>query len=345
MTKIIAKLLILVIVLGACLTFAGCSIKIEPKWRSLNTSFMVTIEGVKQQKEIDFEISKSYYFDIKLFGDVSVNDDTQKEIKIDYNEENAVVTYCYDSPRSNTLTYRIYFYELGNNDTLKISYNGKTIEVVYNVLDYDFEGHGYVLPNSLSYLDKYPEFKEMHLSITYYEFQEPYVGVSKYDFHTVNGEKLLEIDLRKDENNPNYASTDYLKYLLDSVYYPAKYDLVLKNPVAHRYMFYKVSQETNTNEGAKKTVMNEFGLGFSLIDPCCTNPQYPLQNIDFHATNKELIKSNSIKVLLERYPERFFQYKIGDITIYILTHNENGASAYFEDDTYFYQMSTYYKTK
>ena len=345
MTKLIAKLLLLVIILSACFTLSGCSIKIEPTWRSLNTSFMVTIDGVKQQKVIDFEISKYYYLDIKFFGNVDIDDDTHKDIKIEYNEKNASVTYAYDSPKSKTLTFNIYLYELGNNDTLKITYNGKTVEVVYNVIDYDFEGYGYILPDSLNYLDKYPEFKEMLLSIKYYEFQEPYIGVPKYDFHIINGEKYIEIDLERDENDPNYASTDYLKYFLDSVYYPAKYDLVLKNPVAHRYMYYRVPKETNTDAGSERSVMDSFGLGFSLIDPCCTDPQYPLQNISFGARNKEFAKNNPSKILLEKYPEKYFKYKMGDITIYILIHKENGASAYFEDDTYFYQMSTYYETK
>lgn len=354
--KNIAKILLLTIIVSLSLTLFGCANIFEPKWRALNSSFMVTIDGIKQQEVIDFEVSKSYYFDIKLFGDVTVDDNTQNDIKIEYNEENAVVTYAYDSPRSKTLTYKIYCYELGNNDTLKISYNGKTIEIGYNVLDYDFDGHGYVLSDSLSDLDKYPEFKEMLLSIDYYEFKEPYIGVSKYDFSVIDDEKTFGVSLEKDANNSNYASTDYLKYLMDSVYYPTKYDLVLQNPIASRNMYFSVPKETDTSESAKRTVMNSFSLSFAIIDPCCTNPQYPLQDISFYAQNKELFKYYGgryfegdypapIAILLEMYPERFFQYKMGDITIYILIHKDNGASAYFEDDTYFYQMSTYYETK
>lgn len=354
MTKLISKLLIWVIILSTCLTLVGCSIEIEPKWRSLNSQFMVTIREIEQQKVIDFEIASTYYLDIKLFGDVEVNDDTQKEIKIEYNAENTKVTYYFNTPRSNTLTYIITPCEFVNNETLKISYNDKTIEVRYNVIDYDFEGHGYFLPNSLSDLDKYPEFKEMLISVEYYEFTEPYIGISKYEFSQGNDEKTFGVSLTSDLNNPNCASTHYLKYLTDSVYYPAKYDLVLQNPIANRTMRFSIPTEADTSENAKRTAMNSFSLDFDIIDPCCTNPKYPLQGISFDAENKELLKENPneyfawgimepIIILIEKYPEKLFQYKIGDVTIYVLAHNKIGASAYFEDDTYFYYMSTYYK--
>ena len=111
MTKLIAKILLLVILLGSCFAFVGCSYLFRPRWFKMNTKFSVTIEGVKQQKEIDFEIARSYYFDIKLFGDVDVGDDTYKDIQMEYNEENTVVTYAYDSPRSKSVTFKIYFYE------------------------------------------------------------------------------------------------------------------------------------------------------------------------------------------------------------------------------------------
>ena len=352
--KNIAKILLLTIIVSLSLTLFGCANIFEPKWRALNSSFMVTIDGIKQQEVIDFEIARSYYFDIKLFDDVDVGDDTYKDIQMEYNEKNTVVTYAYDSPRSKSVTFKIYFYELGTDDKLKISYNGKTMEIGYNVVDYDFEKHGYFELTSIDDLDKYSEFKEMLFSIKYYEFKGPYVGVSKRDFHIIDEEKLFEIDLEQDENNPNYASTAYLKYLLDSVYYPTKYDLVLQNPVASRYMYYRVPEGTNTDEGAERTVMNEFGLGFSLIDPCCTNPQYPLQDISFYAENKELVRyyggrnfdsdyPASIEILLERYPEKFFKYQLGDVTVYILSTENSGASAYFTHGNYFYTLSTYYE--
>ena len=354
--KHIARFLLLVMILSVLIAFSGCAVRFTPKWRSLNSQFMVTIRQIKQQKIIDFEIASTYYLDIKLLGNVEVNDDTQEDIKMEYNAENTKVTYYFNTPKSNTLTYIITPHEFVNNEILKITYNDKTIEVRYNVLDYDFEAHGYYLPNSLSDLDKYPEFKEMLVSVDYYEFTEPYIGISKYEFDVRNDEKTFGLSLTSDLNNPNYASTHYLEYLTDSVYYPAKYDLVLQNPIAHRTMRFSIPEEADTSENAKRTAMNSFSLDFSIIDPCCTNPKYPLQEISFNAENKELLKEKPndyfawkiiepITILIEKYPEKFFKYKIGDITIYVLAYNKRGASAYFEDDTYFYYMSTYYTTE
>ena len=317
---------------------------------------MVTIREVKQQKIIDFEIASTYYLDIKLFGNVEVNDDTQEDIKIEYNTENTKVTYYFNTPRSKTLTYIITPYEFVNNETIRITYNNKTIEVRYNVHDYDFEAHGYFVPDSLSDLDIYPEFKDMLTSVEYYEFKEPYIGISKNKFSARNGKKTFSTPLTSDFINENYASTCYLQYLTDSVYYPAKYDLVLQNPIASRTMRFSIPEEADTSENAKRTAMNSFSLDFSIIDPCCTNPKYPLREISFNAENKELLKEEPnnyflwgivepIIILIEKYPEKFFQYKIGDVTIYVLAYNKSGARAYFEDDTYFYYMSTYYKTK
>ena len=354
--KHIARFLLLVIISSVLIAFSGCDLRFKPKWRSLNSQFMVTIREVKQQKIIDFEIASTYYLDIKLFGNVEVNDDTQEDIKIEYNADNTKVMYYFDTPRSNTLTYIITPHEFVNDEILKITYNDKTIEVRYNVIDYDFEGHGYFLPNSLSDLDRYPEFKEMLTSVEYYEFTEPYIGISKYKFDVRNGEKTFAASLTSDLNNPNYASTHYLEYLTDSVYYPAKYDLVLQNPIASRTMRFSIPEEADTSENAKRTAMNSFSLDFSIIDPCCTNPKYPLRVISFRAENKELLKEKSndsfswgivgpIGILIEKYPEKFFKYKIDDITIYVSAYNKSGATAYFEDDTYFYYMSTYYKTE
>ena len=344
MTKFIAKLLLLVTILSACFTLAGCSIKFEPKWRSLNTSFMVTIEGAKQQNVIDFEISRTYHLRIKLLGDVEVSDDTHKDIKIEYNEKNTVVTYAYDSPRSKTLTFYIYLYELGSNEKLKITYNDKTIEVGYNVLDYDFEAHGYIAPNSLSDLDKYPEFKEMLLSIKYHEFKAPYVGLDHYSYSEYWNEGTWYYDL-KDKND-----TEYLQYLTDSVYYPSCFDLVMQNPIANREAYMEFEGREKVRQGADRSVMDYFSVSYSVIDPGCTHPEYPLYSMSFSARNKDEYMyayageyPNRETILLEKYPDKFFQYQLGEVTIYVLSTKNNGALAYFIHGDYFYQLSSNYE--
>ena len=341
MTKFVAKLLILVIVLSSLFTLVGCTFKLTPKWRSLNTSFMVTIKGVKQQKVIDFEISKSYYLTIKLFDDVVVDDDTYKDIQIEYNEENAVVTYAYDSPKSKEIKFTIYLYELGKDDKLKITYNGKTIEVGYSIIDYDFEANGYEPITSIDALDKYPEFKEMLLSIKYHEFQEPYIGLNKWEYD-VQRDGAIYFRYYRTDYKSKYMSPVYLQYLTDSVYYPTRFigfDM---------YMF--LPENTDVSKGAYKTVMDSFSLNLSVSDPHHNKRPDGITGMYFDAYNMDEYRYiyegeeylHPVILRLERYPEKFFKYQLGELTIYILSTKDSGATAYFTHGSYFYNISASY---
>ena len=98
--KNIAKTLLLVIILTACFSMAGCANLFEPQWFSINSKFSVTIEGVSGKDILNFEISKSYTIIVRLFGNIDINDDTYKDIKIECNEENTVVSYMYHQPHT-----------------------------------------------------------------------------------------------------------------------------------------------------------------------------------------------------------------------------------------------------
>jgi hypothetical protein len=342
--KSIAKILLLAIIALLSLTLFGCTNVFEPQYRAINSLFMVTINGVNQQDTVDFEISLSYRIVIKLFGDVEVDDDTYKDIQIEYNEENAVVTSVSNSSRSKELSYYIYLYDLGRDDKLKITYQGKTVEVDYNVIDYDFEYHGYTAPTAISDLDKYPEFKEMLLSMKYHEFKAPYIGLDYYSYNEYRNEGSWYYNLKYKND------TDYLKYLTDSVYYPSSFDLVEQNPVAHREVYMKFQGREKVQNGADRSVMDYFSVSYSVIDPGCTNPEYPLLSMSFSARSKEGYMyaylgeyPNRESILLEKYLDRFFQYQMGEVTIYILATKNNGALAYFIHGDYFYELHSNYE--
>ena len=353
--KHIARLLLIVIILSLCLQLVSCGI-IEyvsvPRWRKGNTKFMVTIDSISGFKTLDFEISQTYYLHVKLYNE-DATDDTYKDIKIDYNHENVVVSYAYKT--KNVVTFKIYCYELGSDDKLSVTYNGKAIKVNYNVLDYDFEKHGYVTPDSLAALDKYPEFRDMLYSIKRHEYMEPYIGIEIKSYNNSKKKDYVywSCNLRDNNQDPGYADTDYLKYLKDSVYYPARFNLVYQNPVASRDCTMRIPRSADTSAGSSRVTMEYFGLGYHVIDPDCTNPQYPLTSMSYSARPKndaKIYEENDVEpiypsakaILLERYPERFLKYQLDDITVYILYSNENGADAYFEDDVYFYSIYANY---
>ena len=355
MKKILAFLLAVAICFG-CLVMSGCSL-IE-SWTWGNIDFRVTIDDVVGVNELDFEIGSKHYVTVKL-RDQDVNDETYKEIDIKYNDENAVVTYAYDRKRQNELVFYAYFYELGEMDELSFTYKGKTIKVGYNVVDYDFSQHGYVPMDSIDDLDKYPEFKKMLLSVTRHEFAEPYVGFEdRYSstFSDSHGETVTVYSLPWSENeaDPDHIATDYLPYLKDSVYYPAKFDMVHENPVSSIDVTMALTPTSKVSEGAEQEVMRSFSVSYSVIDPCCTNPQHPLRSMTFYASLKEKAMSypnddvageypSRSSILLKSYPESFFVAEIGELTVYILLSEDSGAQAYFEDGPYFYSLSASYE--
>ena len=353
--KNIAKLLLLSIVLSLCLSLVSCS-GITPSWSRGNTAFWVTIENASGFDTLDFEITSEHYFNVKLFGEDATKE-TYKDIKIECNNENAVVSYAYTNTGSDTVKFKIYFYELGTADELKITYKGKTISVNYNVTDYDFEAHGFIVPDSLDYFDKYPEFKEMLLSVTRHEYAEPYIGIDDKEFSTIKdkpyGEKkIYDLYSGEDSENPGYVSTDYLPYLKDSIYYPAKFDTVKENPISTIDVSMGLFPDTDTSAGSGRAVMSSFGISFHLIDPGHTHPQYPLSSMYFYASLKQRAMNyttdgtdsypSARAIMLEKYPEHFFIYEHNGLTMYILCSKTNGAIAYFTDDTYAYYFNTAY---
>lgn len=339
--KIIAKILLLTVILTSCLYFFGCANLFEPKWRAANSSFYVTVNEQKGADGLDFQIGRSYSLEITpLKGDVDEN--SHEQISIEFNNENAVIAKPYDFNGQKSLRYIIYFYELGQDDTLKITYNGETVEVKYDVIDYDFEASGWITPTSIEDLDPYAEFKEMLLSIKRHEFEGPYKGLDSYSYSTYWDEGYWYYNLRHKND------TGYLEYLTDSVYYPSAFDLVEQNPIGDREAYMGFRGVDKVVAGAERSVMDEFSVSYSVIDPCCTNPEYPLQSMGFIAENKELHKytmngkiteyPTSISILLEKYPEQFFVYDLNGLKIYICIRGEGNPCAYFTDDNYFYSL-------
>lgn len=350
--KNIAKTLLLAIILTACFSMAGCANLFEPQWFSINSKFSVTIEGVSGWDTLDLQISKSYWIKVSTLDGSRID---YSDVQIEHNEENTAILSSYDA--RDMATFDLYCYDLSSGDELKITYKGETVKVNYSVVDFDFEANGYETITSIDALDKYSEVKEMILSIQYHEFEEPFIGLDdawrSHDFENDKYGKMMVYNryCACDESDPNYISTDYLPYLMDSVYYPSKFDTVSENPVSSTEVYMYLPYGTEVSAGAGSATMRIFTIGYNVIDPCCT-AQYPLTSMSFQAQPIDLMHNiytqsgkaypSPLSILLERYPERFFEYKLGDLTLYILCEKEEGASAYFFDEKYFYSLGGYY---
>ena len=361
--KIIAKLLLMAIILSMCFTLVSCSVDIPSIWMRFTKGFSVSILGIDSFSDLHFEIGDNTYMHVKLSKD-EIKNEAYKNIEIKYNSANLVCEYAYAS--YDQVVFQLYCYELSKGDTFSITYNGKTIETTYTVSDFDFEANGYVMPTSIADLDKYPEFRDMLLSLKYHKFTDPYVGLwdSEMGRPPQNKEQYRKsVKYSKNEykyytyiskrENLDYIDTGYTEYIKDSMYYPEKFDTVLENPVSNVSVYLRFPTEADVSQGSEREEMYSFSISYSVTDPGCTNPKYPLHYMSFVASSKALntpltveygenTYPSQIAILLERYPEKFFEYKIGDTIVYILCHSSGGARAYFEDDTYFYSMSASY---
>ena len=340
MTKLIAKLLLLVIILSSLFTIAGCTLKFAPKWRRLNTSFMVTIEGVKQQTVIDFEITDKFYICVSLFG-IDDAETVKDNIQFEYDEGNTLLSYAYTS--GNKVFYHVYFYEIGHNNEFIITYNGKTMTIGYNILDYNFEKNGWMKLNSINDLDRYPEFKEMLTSLKYHEFQAPYVGLENYENYPHFDNKFFWHYNLSDKND-----TSYLEYLTDSIYYPSSFEWIDEYSIVALHAVMEFTGLEKVQKGVDRSIMDCFEVWYDFNYLDYKNPESDLYLLTFSARNKEELYSYEGKypsfeaILLEKYPEEFFQYQMDDITIYILSSEKIGARAYFIHDNYFYEIYSHY---
>ena len=74
--------------------------------------------------------------------------------------------------------------------------------------------------------------------------------------------------------------------------------------------------------------------------------------MSFDARNRELfyvtLNGNEEKypttptIWLEKYPERFLEYELNGLKLYVFIRNNGGVQAYFTDDNYFYSLSAGY---
>jgi hypothetical protein len=169
----------------------------------------------------------------------------------------------------------------------------------------------------------------MILSLEYYEFKEPYIGLNKWDYD-VRRDNMIWFDYSREDYENQYMELDYLKYLTDSVYYPSKF--------IGFDMYMGLYEGTDISQGASRSKMNTVNIYLAVSDPHHNKRSDSITGMNFIIYDIESVSRSSMLLLLERYPEEYFQYQIDGITIYILSTEDSGAEAYFTHGDYFYRM-------
>ena len=308
------------------------------------------VEVSDENQHFEFELHKIYrvYLQVK---DVDYREDLYQTIVNRYNVSTTEMYYSYSNDVANIIAYDLYPLVKSENNQMAIEYNGQLYSFTYDIIDYDFAKYGCKTPSSLSDLDAYPEFTEMINSLSYHEFQSPYVGLDGYSSNYWN-EYHWTYDFYDRTQNTYLYNLGYLQYLTDSIYYPTKLDMVNQNPIANRSVSMTFNDLNAVKAGAGRTVMEGFEISYSVIDPCCTNPTYPLQSYSYKAIPKEsnatseTTKDTYVKMyyttyyqLSKAYPEQYFHMTVDNLDISVLTLTSgNNLCAFFEDSTYIYQI-------
>lgn len=308
------------------------------------------IELTENNQHFDFEICKQYtvYLQVK---EEDYKEDLYTAITNRYNVSTTKVCYSYSNGFSNVIAYSLYPLSKSENNQISFAYKDKVYAFTYDIVDYDFANHGCKKPASLSDLSVYPEFTEAINSLSYHQFQGPFVGLDSYSSSYYEQAYHWRYDFYNEEEKTYLYNTEYLKYLTDSVYYPARLDMVNQNPIAARTVGMTFIDDDAVKAGADRTVMERFSISYTVIDPCCTNPTYPLQSYSYTAIPKEsnatseTIKKEYIRTyyttyyqLCKTYPEQYFHMTIGELDIAVLELASGSVCAFFEDSTYIYQV-------
>ena len=244
-----------------------------------------------------------------------------------------------------SILYTIYAMEKFANEELVVTFNNTDYILNISSIDYDFTGTSIPSTNDLE--GDYSSFKEMMDSIAYHEFVSPYPG--RDPSGSYGGSSYWNIYTYTRRFDEQY-DTSYASYLTDSIYYPTKMDMAWEN-VGDRHMSMTYIEQNSIETGANKSVIPNFIVEYSVIDPDCTQPTNGLGFMTFQAFPKNLttISSkanegidrnlhNTYYLLSKEYPEQYCHYESSGLDISIIKYGDR-LNAYFEDDTYVYSLS------
>ena len=326
-------------------TLTASYIKDGRKVKILNNGALHTIEVAKQYR-------LTVYFDDILEENYQ---QLSNNIIIKADSDNVAIDFSYASMSQKYALF--YFINKSLNDkttNVYISYHEQKTVFSFKTIPYDFS------KNKINKIDEtelnnHIEFKTVLDSTTYHQFTPPYIGIDKdeYDYTSLR-EGMYSYDFKYDDEGNCSYDINYLKYIPSSFYYPSSFPMINENPVSSRGVTYYFVSENDVIKNSDESIFNMLLIYYGKIDPDHTPGTSSVESLYFKILPKINVsksESNSFLhasflletpyLLLTNYKEQFLEYKVNDLSMYILKIS-NSLCCYFFDDNYIYNIYVSY---
>lgn len=305
-----------------------------------------TIYTKPNENNLSLNFCKPINMQLTIPSDIwNLEKDNLDLIKLSYDDDFFDIFHSNSNDSTRTITYIIYPMKKFESKEIVVEYDNVSYTLDISCKDYDFSYTSKVTEDELN--TKYSEFREMMDSILYHEYTTPYPGITSYGGSSYW--KEYEYRYSFDEE----YDLGYLDYLKDSVYYPSKMDLAYPN-IGIRSANMMFNDLDIIKPNTEKARMALLYISYFTIDPDCTNPTNPIDEMSFVAVPLNYSVNNTLTqkkindylyqtyyLLKDAYPEQYLNYQVGDINIKLIKIGDT-LKGFFEDDNYAYMLSSRY---
>ena len=295
---------------------------------------------------VEVEVCDSLTLDIYFPISHKVDNISESVFKLTSNEE--IDAYSmYKNTYNNSINYNLIACSKFETKPVYIQYENKTYTLNIKSKDHDMSRYSNVTESDLN--GNFKAFNTMLTNIKHHDFVTPYPG---RDSNGSYGYSPYWNSYDYTHHFREQYDTDYVQYLPDSVYYPSKMDFPFED-IGNKSFEIPYSNKAISELKDEKMDIPLFTVGYSVIDPDCTNPKNIVRSICFYGINKKNITlnlpsantsiwqllHNKYRLLSSIYPDSYNEYSDELINVKLIKPFEDTVYGFFEDDTYVYMLT------
>lgn len=294
----------------------------------------------KEDNNINLDLFRDYYIDINIPKKEWEMNKMSNKVKVEYDSSKINVRFDSEDYYDHRIIYYIQPLEIFNDEEITISYNNSKYKINLNS---SFDVSSSKIKKDV--FDKYPSFKKMIDSISYYTYQNNYPGIIEYS------ENRGLYDVHDAFYEEDYKG--YFNYFKDDCYYPKIFEDAL-GEYSNRNLYMYFDKKCDISKNSPKSPMIGFEISKNNGDP----EGLLIYFMKFEAINKNYVSESSKAnefiynelneenyLLYKRYKNEFLSYKVNDIELTLFKNNgviyKDVVYGYFEDNTYVYKVSYY----
>ena len=295
---------------------------------------------------VEVEVCDSLSLDIYFPISHEVDNISESVFKLTGNE--GIETYSlYKNTYNNSIKYNLIACSKFETKPVYIQYEKKTYTLNIKSKDHDMSRYSKVTESDLN--GNFKAFNTMLTNIKHHDFVAPYPG---RDPNGSYGHSSYWNSYNYTHHFNEQYDTDYVQYLPDSVYYPSKMDFPFED-IGGKSLEIPYSNKLIIELKDEKMDIPLFTIGYSVIDPDCTQPKSIVSSIFFYGINKKNITlnlpsanssiwqllHNKYRLLSNIYPDSFSEYSDELINVKLIKPFEDRVYGFFEDDNYAYMLT------